>query len=86
MINTSIEIYGEIVLKQSKEKWISLKSKYLQDQLSFKNISNLTKKAIKGKHDTKCLTKEQIRGHKRYWKEFIHCLNSVIVVKILLYQ
>ena len=37
----------------------------MQDQLSFKNTSNLTQKAIKGKHDTKCLTKEQIRGHKR---------------------
>ena len=60
-----------------------LTTKYIQDQLSVKNMSDLT---LKGKYGTKSLTKVKIRRNKWYGKEFIHFLNGEFVVKILRYQ
>ena len=51
----------------------------IQDKLGFKNMSDLTRKAIKGIYKTKNLTEEQIRKYKRYGKEFIADLTGIYI-------
>ena len=42
-------------------------------------MSDLTTKAIKGIYNTKNLTEEQIKKHKRYGKEFIDNLTGIYI-------
>ena len=68
----------KVIEKDNKSVlWIQMRN--IQDNLSIKNMSDLTIKAIKGFYKIKSPTKERIEKHKRYRTQFRNDLTGTYI-------
>ena len=85
MFNINADTYAKTcihrieVIKKNNKPVIWLKIHNIQDKLDFKNMSDLTIKAIKGIYNTETPTKGQTRKYRRYRKDFILDLIGIYI-------